>query len=94
MTPKIADFGLSRFLNLHDEVQTTNTNALPIRWMSPESLKNRSYSYKSDVWSWAVLVSEIINREEPYSGFDLLDGKSETYWRFYWRFYRSTLADH
>ncbi len=77
MDPKIGDFGLSRFLQSNDVAHTQN-NAIPIRWMAPESLSQQTYSVASDVWSWAVLVSEILNREQPYNNLDLFTGKEGT----------------
>ena len=43
---KIADFGLSRDTDLY--VSTLSTK-LPIRWMAPESIRNRLFSEKSDM---------------------------------------------
>jgi serine/threonine protein kinase len=43
--PKISDFGLSRLVN-DTQKGTTRSNVGPIRWMSPESLKNQTYSPK------------------------------------------------
>jgi len=70
MDPKIGDFGLSRFLHVSD-VQQTQNNAIPIRWMAPESLSNQTYSVASDVWSWGILCSEILNSEQPLNDLDL-----------------------
>jgi serine/threonine protein kinase len=52
--PKISDFGMSRVLQQENEGQTV-TNIGPIRWMAPESLANRVYSKKSDVWTFGIV---------------------------------------
>jgi serine/threonine protein kinase len=36
--------------------------------MAPESIRNREYSRASDVWSLAVVITEILTRDiEPYA---------------------------
>lgn len=42
---------------------------MPIRWLSYETLKDRWYSSKSDVWAYGVLCWEVIEEgAEPYAG--------------------------
>ncbi|KOC64240.1 Tyrosine kinase receptor Cad96Ca [Habropoda laboriosa] len=59
---KIADFGMSRFANEDGEVIETRhgRNALPIRWMAPESLLYSLFTTKTDVWSFGILMWEIV----------------------------------
>jgi predicted Ser/Thr protein kinase len=64
--PKISDFGMSRIVER--EEGKTKHDMGPIRWMAPESLANRTYSKKSDVWSFGIVVYEIVARCEPHKG--------------------------
>lgn len=46
---KVSDFGLSKLLPKEKETAYTQTNfGKPIRWTSPEALKFKKYSEKSD----------------------------------------------
>ncbi|KAF8359488.1 hypothetical protein PRIPAC_94483, partial [Pristionchus pacificus] len=68
---KISDFGLSR---LGETYQMNPKNKVPIRWLAPETLKTASYSRKTDVWSWGILVWEIFNNGlEPYQGMTTIE---------------------
>ncbi|RCN50708.1 SH2 domain protein [Ancylostoma caninum] len=61
---KISDFGLSMLGRLHKEKHMVK---VPIRWLAPETLRQGTYSNKSDVWSCGVLMFEVFtNGEIPY----------------------------
>ncbi|XP_033337466.2 vascular endothelial growth factor receptor 3 isoform X1 [Megalopta genalis] len=67
-TLKISDFGLSRSGIYVIRSCKGKTHHLPIRWMSPEALRDRSFSSKSDVWSFGVVLWEICTYGAfPYS---------------------------
>ena len=57
-TPKISDFGFSR--SVEGGEGTTKSNLGPLKYMSPESIANNSYSTQSDVWSFGIVVWEIL----------------------------------
>ena len=42
---------------------------LPVRWMSPESLRDSVFSISSDVWAYGVVLWEMVTlAEQPYHG--------------------------
>ncbi|CCD69024.2 Protein kinase domain-containing protein [Caenorhabditis elegans] len=64
-TCKIGDFGLCRLTD--SLLYTARGGRLPLKWMAPESLATYEYSYKSDVWSYGVLLWELFSLGEvPY----------------------------
>ena len=69
MTPKVADFGLSRGSGGDaGGTQASYQMVGPVCWMAPEQLDGNTYSKKSDVFSFGVLVYEIFARREPWHG--------------------------
>jgi serine/threonine protein kinase len=71
-TPKISDFGMSRVIKDSAASGKTKATVIPLRWMAPENLQDRSYSIKSDVWSYGILVWEIVTGREPHDNEDQL----------------------
>ena len=66
LTCKVADFGLARVLT-DDEYKASNTK-FPVKWTAPEAF-NGKFTIKSDVWSFGVLLAEIITHGSvPYPG--------------------------
>jgi len=62
----ITDFGLSRVKSSVEDYQKTENNVGPLKWMSPESLFEGKYSTKSDVFSFGVVIYEILTQEPPW----------------------------
>jgi fibroblast growth factor receptor 1 len=57
---KVADFGFSRDVLANNIYERKSDGRLPIRWMAPESLYDNCYTTKSDIWSFGVLMWEIV----------------------------------
>ncbi|XP_069978862.1 insulin receptor [Penaeus vannamei] len=69
LTLKIGDFGFTRYLST-EYYRKQGRELLPVRWMAPESLQFGRYSSRSDVWSYGVLLWEIVTRGVlPYQGY-------------------------
>ncbi|PIO72905.1 SH3 domain protein [Teladorsagia circumcincta] len=68
---KVADFGLARFMR--EDTYTAHVGAkFPIKWTAPEGLAFNTFSTKSDVWAFGVLLWEIATYGmAPYPGVDL-----------------------
>ncbi|KAL3105693.1 hypothetical protein niasHT_021576 [Heterodera trifolii] len=63
-TVKVADFGLA-FKGPSKPVETGKP--VPIRWLSPETMRERTFTPKSDTWAYGVLCWEIFcNAQQPY----------------------------
>lgn len=60
LVAKIGDFGLARDVYCEGIYVKTGGGRLPIKWMAPESIKDRTYTVKSDVWSFGILMWEIV----------------------------------
>uniref|UniRef100_A0A3B4WXI7 receptor protein-tyrosine kinase n=1 Tax=Seriola lalandi dorsalis TaxID=1841481 RepID=A0A3B4WXI7_SERLL len=61
---KVSDFGLSRLMRGLDHNIPTK---IPVRWTAPEAFQHRKFSSASDVWSFGILMWEVMSYgERPY----------------------------
>ncbi|XP_067307381.1 ephrin type-A receptor 4 [Pseudorasbora parva] len=65
---KVSDFGMSRVLEDEPEgAYTTRGGKIPIRWTAPEAIMYRKFTSASDVWSYGVVMWEVMSYgERPY----------------------------
>lgn len=63
----IADFGHARDVYANDYCRVHGD--LPLRWLAPESINDGIFTSKSDVWSFGILMWEILTLgQQPFSG--------------------------
>eukprot|EP00427_Karlodinium_veneficum_P042821 CAMPEP_0169253912 /NCGR_PEP_ID=MMETSP1016-20121227/38874_1 /TAXON_ID=342587 /ORGANISM="Karlodinium micrum, Strain CCMP2283" /LENGTH=400 /DNA_ID=CAMNT_0009335297 /DNA_START=28 /DNA_END=1230 /DNA_ORIENTATION=- len=71
---KVSDFGLSRFLPFASSAPGITCHGMmtggvgTALWMAPEVLSGNSYSEKVDVYSFAIVLYEVLCRWIPFEG--------------------------
>ncbi|KAH7696106.1 TK protein kinase [Aphelenchoides avenae] len=67
-TVKTGDFGLARVMR-ENEYEARVGARFPIKWTAPEAANYNRFSIKSDVWSFGILLTELVTfGRVPYPG--------------------------
>eukprot|EP01122_Echinamoeba_exundans_P004733 TRINITY_DN14977_c0_g1_i1.p1 TRINITY_DN14977_c0_g1~~TRINITY_DN14977_c0_g1_i1.p1 ORF type:complete len:1892 (+),score=220.42 TRINITY_DN14977_c0_g1_i1:68-5743(+) len=72
MDPLVSDFGFASLI-ADDRNAEADTRLGSARWMAPEVLAHNRFSEKSDVWSYGVILFEMVTAEFPYAALDTTD---------------------
>eukprot|EP01018_Ginkgo_biloba_P001230 Gb_26546 [translate_table: standard] len=65
-TVKVCDFGLSRF-KANTFLSSKSAAGTP-EWMAPEVLRDEPSNEKSDIYSFGVILWELVTMQQPWSG--------------------------
>ncbi|XP_058213886.1 serine/threonine-protein kinase STY46-like [Rhododendron vialii] len=60
---KVADFGVAR-VKAQSGVMTAETGTY--RWMAPEVIEHKSYDHKADIFSYGIVMWELLTGKIPY----------------------------
>ncbi|KAK8335879.1 hypothetical protein V6Z12_A09G084100 [Gossypium hirsutum] len=83
MTPKIADFGMARLCPVDQTQGATSRIVGTYGYMAPEYIMHGQFSVKSDVFSFGVLVLEILNgqRNNAFKNGSYMENLPSFAWR-------------
>lgn len=66
---KICDFG-----TVTDKATLMTNNKGSAAWMAPEVFEGSTYTEKCDVFSWGIILWEVLSRELPFKNIELAFG--------------------
>ena len=65
---KIVDFGLAKVKNISKGITKAGSTLGTIKYMSPEQIRNQKVDQRSDIWSFGVILYEMITGRYPFKG--------------------------
>ncbi|KAL5470980.1 hypothetical protein EMCRGX_G029049 [Ephydatia muelleri] len=69
---KISDFGMARDVSGKEYYRKSPKGRVPIKWTAPEALEEHLYTFKSDVWSFGIVLWEIFTYgHSPYPDIEI-----------------------
>ena len=68
LLPKVADFGLGRFVTDCEAVQKMTQNMGTPIWMAPELIENGPYNAAVDVYAYGMILYEMLTEKVPWEG--------------------------
>lgn len=69
--PRICDFGMARIKGSSAEVMTGNVGTA--QWMAPEILETQRYDEKADVYSFGIMLWEMLTFDVPFRGIQAIN---------------------
>lgn len=67
-TPRLSDFGIARDVNRAQNLTTTGTIMGTYAYLSPEAIRGESLDPRADIWSFGVMLFEMLTGERPFAG--------------------------
>lgn len=66
-TPRLTDFGIA-YMGKKERITQLDVSVGTPDYMSPESLRGEPVDTRSDIWSFGVLLFEMLTRTHPFAG--------------------------
>ncbi|NP_001398609.1 tyrosine-protein kinase STYK1 isoform X1 [Mus musculus] len=65
LTPKLCHLGLAYEVHAHGAISSARSSTIPLKWLAPERLLLRPASIRGDIWSFGILLYEMVTLGAP-----------------------------